>query len=147
MSAGNFKRHSDCADMCQYAKDIDMQEHSCHEKCVYLEREEESRTASKERPTYSKFRVNQNTESTPIFGIVCDEGWRQSIVCTGMYEYAVDWLLPILQNRPYCPTFDPRPACTCKYLGGGRGNGDVFFPARFELNESCPRHSRSKPLR
>jgi hypothetical protein len=39
--------------------------------------------------------------------IVCDEGWRQSIVCTGMYDWAADWLLAILLDREFAPELRP----------------------------------------
>jgi hypothetical protein len=59
------------------------------------------------KPRYFKFVVTLILEkgppehATPIFGISCDEGWRQSIVCTGMYEYVADWLVEILQGKPF----------------------------------------------
>lgn len=61
-----------------------------------------------ERPIYRKFLEKGPPEhATPIYGISCDEGWRQSIVCTGMYGYVADWLLSELQGVPYAK--DPRP--------------------------------------
>jgi hypothetical protein len=54
---------------------------------------------SEERPNYSK--VPEGNGITTIYMIVCDEGWRQSIVCTGMYGWAADWLLKVLGHRPY----------------------------------------------
>lgn len=41
--------------------------------------------------------------STQLYMIVCDEGWRTSIVCEQMYGWAADWLLDVLANRPYAP--------------------------------------------
>lgn len=50
--------------------------------------------------TYRKFKQDDGA-ATPHFGIVCDEGWRESIVCTGMYEFVADWLLAIVSGHPY----------------------------------------------
>ena len=58
--------------------------------------------ATENRPIYRKFQTNPETEATPIFGISCDIGCREYIVCTGMYEYTADWLLKIIQHRPFC---------------------------------------------
>jgi hypothetical protein len=61
-----------------------------------------------ERPIYNKFLEKGPPEhATPIFGISCDEGWRQSIVCTGMYEWAADWLVGELQGKPFAPGTNP----------------------------------------
>ncbi len=54
-----------------------------------------------ERPIYSKFKHTDESHATALFGISCDEGWRESIVCTGMYEWAADWLLGQIQGKPY----------------------------------------------
>jgi hypothetical protein len=54
-------------------------------------------------PLYTKVEVGQEGEATPTFMIVCDEGWRESIVCDGMYEWAADWLIGVLGRRPYVP--------------------------------------------
>jgi hypothetical protein len=57
---------------------------------------------SEKSPVYAKFPLTQpNPEGTQTFGISCDEGWRVSIVCTGMYEWAADWLLGVLGHTPY----------------------------------------------
>lgn len=60
-------------------------------------------TAARESsPLYSKFAQDKpNPEGTQLYGISCNEGWRESIVCTGMYEWAADWLLGILARTPY----------------------------------------------
>jgi hypothetical protein len=58
------------------------------------------REASKESPFYFTVR-QENSHATKSFMLVCDEGWRQSIVCTGMYEWAADWLVNVLQGKPY----------------------------------------------
>jgi hypothetical protein len=54
-----------------------------------------------EKPLYWKLRHNSNSGS--LFLIVCDEGWRTSIVCEDMYEWAADWLIGELGRRPYAP--------------------------------------------
>lgn len=41
------------------------------------------------------------------WGVRCNEGWRQSIVCTGMYQWAAEWLADELQGKPFAP--DTRP--------------------------------------
>lgn len=40
---------------------------------------------------------------TQLWMIVCDEGWRESIVCSRMYEWAADWLIEQIQGKPYAP--------------------------------------------
>lgn len=55
---------------------------------------------STEAPVYLKVAQNDGA-ATQRFMILCDEGWRLSIVCAGMYGWAADWLLPILGRRPY----------------------------------------------
>jgi len=40
---------------------------------------------------------------TSRYMVTCDEGWRKSIVCRDMYEWAADWLVGILQGQPYAP--------------------------------------------
>lgn len=59
-----------------------------------------------EAPTYRKVLENP-TQPTPLFMIVCDEGWRESIVCQAMYEWAADWLLGVLGRQPYAPEHRP----------------------------------------
>ena len=44
-----------------------------------------------------------NTDGTQLWMICCDEGWRESIVCGGMYEWAADWLIEQIQGKPYAP--------------------------------------------
>lgn len=55
--------------------------------------------ATPERPQYRKVPHQHGR----LWMIVADEGWRQSIVCDSMYEWAADWLLSILGQRPYTP--------------------------------------------
>jgi hypothetical protein len=59
---------------------------------------EQSR-GTEESPLYRK--VEEEHRVTPTYMIVCDEGWRESIVCEGMYEWAADWLIEVVQGRPY----------------------------------------------
>lgn len=35
--------------------------------------------------------------------VIADEGWRQSVVCSGMYRWAADWLVEQLQGKPFAP--------------------------------------------
>lgn len=56
--------------------------------------------ASVENPIYRKFKQDEHA-ATEHFGITCDEGWRESIVCTGMYEWVVDWMLEQIQGKPF----------------------------------------------
>lgn len=59
---------------------------------------------SPEKPFYAKVRYDRPpVHATKLFLVVCHEGWRESIVCTGMYEWAADWLVEQLQGRPYAP--------------------------------------------
>lgn len=62
--------------------------------------------ATPEHPVYRRV-LDLNSGATPIYLIVCDEGWRESIVCSGMYDWAADWLLSLLDGRPYAPGFTP----------------------------------------
>lgn len=55
-----------------------------------------------ERPVYAKERQD-DTSATAFFMVTVDEGWRSSILCTGMYEWAADWLVEQLQGRPFAP--------------------------------------------
>lgn len=60
--------------------------------------------ATPEKPIYAKQAV---PDTTNLFMVKCDEGWRSSIVCMGMYEWAADWLVETLQGRPYAPGTRP----------------------------------------
>lgn len=64
-----------------------------------------SPNATPARPVYSK--VEQDEGATGMFMITVDEGWRTSIVCGDMYEWAADWLLGVLGNRPFAPEVRP----------------------------------------
>ena len=53
-------------------------------------------------PVYKKVR-QENEGATPLFMVVVDEGWRESILCEGMYEWAAGWLCLMLQGVPFAP--------------------------------------------
>lgn len=57
---------------------------------------------SVERPRYWKVQ-HDNNSATKTFMVVCNEGWRESIVCGSMYEWAADWLIERIQGEPYAP--------------------------------------------
>ena len=59
-----------------------------------------------EHPVYRKVHQGGDT-ATRMFMITCDEGWRSSIVCTDMYEWAADWLVDVLGRQPYAPQTRP----------------------------------------
>lgn len=58
--------------------------------------------ASPEAPLYRKTPGGNN-----LWMVTCDEGWRESIVGSGMYEWAADWLVGVLGRRPYAPETRP----------------------------------------
>lgn len=62
--------------------------------------------SSPQTPFYFKFRQDDDA-ATPHYGITCNEGWRESIVCTGMYGWAADWLVGQLQGKPFAPETRP----------------------------------------
>ena len=66
----------------------------------YVEKGEPNKTASQEKPEYRKV-YDERSGATKTFFIVCDEGWRESIVCAGMYEWAADWMVGQLQGKPF----------------------------------------------
>lgn len=54
------------------------------------------------------FRVEHpGSAATRQWMIVCDEGWRQSVVCSGMYEWAADWLLALMGRQPFARGLRP----------------------------------------
>lgn len=59
------------------------------------------------RTHYTKARHDNPNGGTQLWYIVCDEGWRDSIVCERMYEWTADWLLEVLGDRPYAPGHRP----------------------------------------
>lgn len=66
----------------------------------------EPNEATPERPVYTKV-AHADGRATQTFMICCHEGWRTSIVCERMYDWAADWLLGILGNQPYAPGTRP----------------------------------------
>lgn len=57
--------------------------------------------ASPDRPKYRI--VEEHHGATPTFMVVCDEGWRESIVCNKMYSWAAIWLVDQIQGKPFAP--------------------------------------------
>jgi len=39
-------------------------------------------------------------QARALFLITCDEGWRSTVLCSGMYENDADWLLGLLGRKP-----------------------------------------------
>lgn len=70
------------------------------DNAAYREDELEHPTGSEETPVYRKV-AHDDGWATQLWFIVCHEGWRQSIVCERMYEWAADWLIAQIQGRPY----------------------------------------------
>lgn len=59
-------------------------------------------------PIYTKFlQTEHGGPATALYGITCDEGWRSSIICADMYEWAADWLLTVLEGRRFAPEHRP----------------------------------------
>ncbi len=54
-------------------------------------------------PTHYEKVPQENCKATQLYMIVCRESWRESIVCSDMYEWAADWLVEQIQGRPYAP--------------------------------------------
>ena len=55
---------------------------------------------SEESPIYKKV-PHDDGWATQLWFITCHEGWRESIVCERMYEWAADWLIEQIQGHPY----------------------------------------------
>lgn len=55
--------------------------------------------ATPDKPVYSKFKQVEPS-ATKFYGISVDEGWRSFILCAGMYEWAADQLLELLNEAP-----------------------------------------------
>lgn len=55
---------------------------------------------SEQHPRYAA--VQQEAPSR-LFMVMVDEGWRQSVMCSGMYQWAAEWLADFLQGEPYAP--------------------------------------------
>jgi hypothetical protein len=62
--------------------------------------------ATGEAPRYFKV-PHLDSGATPHYFVVCDEGWRQTIVAERMYEWAADWLLSIIDGQPFANGFRP----------------------------------------
>jgi hypothetical protein len=66
--------------------------------------------ASEENPNYyvspSKSMKSDATQ-TDLCMVVCDEGWRQTVVGYDMYRWAADWLVEMIQGIPYAKGFRP----------------------------------------
>jgi hypothetical protein len=58
--------------------------------------------ARPEAPIYRKS-PHLDSGATQLYMVVCNEGWRESIVCERMYEWAADWLIEVLARQPYAP--------------------------------------------
>lgn len=75
-------------------------------------------TPTEEHPLWL---VLPDTDSgaTQLWQVVVDEGWRSSIVCSGMYEWAARWLVEELQGRPFAPGRRPGSPSTSTTARGG----------------------------
>ena len=62
-------------------------------------------TATPEKPLYAK--IPSSLGTTNLYSITVDEGWRSTIVCSDMYEWAADWLVEELQGKPFAPGWRP----------------------------------------
>ncbi len=60
--------------------------------------------STQEKPHYY---YSEEGEGSNLFVVKCDEGWRISVVCSGMYEWAARWLVAQLQGKPYAPGLRP----------------------------------------
>lgn len=63
-------------------------------------------TPTTETPRYVKV-AQHDAHATKLFMVTVDEGWRTSVVCGDMYEWAADWLVDQLQGKPYAPLDRP----------------------------------------
>lgn len=59
---------------------------------------------TEEHPRYRTF-LDEKTanKATALYMVICDEGWRQTVVCSGMYRWAAEWIVEELQGKPYAP--------------------------------------------
>jgi len=64
-----------------------------------------TRQPSEEHPVYRAYRADERSLASGAarYTVEVDEGWRDSIVCTGMYKWAADWLVEQLQGKPFAP--------------------------------------------
>ncbi len=56
--------------------------------------------ATQDAPIYRKVQHDEDT-ATKLFFIVCDEGYRETILCEKMYGWVADWLINVLARRPF----------------------------------------------
>lgn len=56
--------------------------------------------ATEAHPNYLKV---PRQDGSGLVMIVCDQGWRASVVCDGMRDAEADWLTDVLGRRPYAP--------------------------------------------
>lgn len=61
-----------------------------------------SEEATEKAPIY-KIVEQDDGYATQRYMIVCDEGWRHSIVCENMYDWAAEWLIGVIGRAPYAP--------------------------------------------
>lgn len=65
---------------------------------------------SPDEPLYRKVEQTRGDgRGSSFYMVTVDEGWRQSIVCCDMYEWAADWLIDAIDGRPYAPQTRPGP--------------------------------------
>lgn len=63
----------------------------------------DAEVGSEQRPVYRVQREAESPAGTRLCRVVVDEGWRTSVLCDGMYEWAAQWLVEVLQGRPFAP--------------------------------------------
>lgn len=64
--------------------------------------------ATEQRPVYSASReALPQHDGTQLWCVWVDEGWRSTIVCSGMYQWAAEWLVEQLQGKPYASETRP----------------------------------------
>lgn len=66
---------------------------------------------SEEAPAYTKVRQRRDDGTlSSLCMIVCDEGWRTTILCSGVYERDADFLLELLGRTSRLPSVRERAA-------------------------------------
>lgn len=73
-----------------------------HQKHLLPARAVSGSEPTEERPHYSAFR-HHTEKATNIWSVAVNEGWRSTVVCSGMYDWAARWLVKELQGKPYAP--------------------------------------------
>lgn len=53
---------------------------------------------SEQHPVYAKI---PEASGSNLFILQCDEGWRTTVVASGMYEHVADWLISLIQGKPF----------------------------------------------